>query len=243
MRIAFFNWRDIRHPSAGGAEVVMDQLLCRLAKRGHQVTLFTASYPGSAKQETIKGVEHVHYGGCYSIYLKTHSIYKKRIKGKYDIIVESINGFPFFTSLFAREKVVPLIYQLTKENWYSGLPMPLAFACYHTEELMLSYYRDLPAITISESTKKDLEPLGFRNVSVLQLGTDINPPMKMKILPLILLCFLPFAPAGFSADHQLVDRVAAVVNNEVITQSEFDLIFVPIYEQIRPYFQRKPLEV
>src|SRR3989338_8528114 len=42
-------------------------------------------------------------------------------------------------------------------------------------------------------------------------------------------CFLPLA---FSEEKQLVDRVAAIVNQDVITQSELDMLFRPIYEQI-----------
>ncbi len=42
----------------------------------------------------------------------------------------------------------------------------------------------------------------------------------------------PIAPAEAP---QLVDRVVAVVNNEVITQSEFDLVFQPIYAQVKEH--------
>jgi len=121
MRIACFNWRDIRNPRAGGAEVFVHQVLRRFAEQGHKVTLFTASYSDSPEHETIDGVEHMRYGGKFLIYPKSYFCYKKHIEGKYDVIIESINGPPFFTCLFAREKVVPFIHQLTRENWYSGL--------------------------------------------------------------------------------------------------------------------------
>ena len=65
--------------------------------------------------------------------------------------------------------------------------------------------------------------------------------MKRKFLFLILL-FLAFNPNAFCRDEQLVDRVAAVVNNEVITQSELDVIFRPIYEQIKKAYQGSDLQ-
>jgi len=180
LRIAFFNWRDIRNPKAGGAEVYNHELLKRLARRGHKVTLFTSSFEGSPGHEIIDGIEHVRYAGRLGIYPKSYFCYKKHVEGRYDVIIEGINGVPFFTQLFAREKVVPLVYQITRENWYSGLPFPLAFLGYHTEDLMLRMYRKRPAIAISESGKEDLERLGFGGIDVIYASHDVRPPEKIK---------------------------------------------------------------
>ncbi len=65
--------------------------------------------------------------------------------------------------------------------------------------------------------------------------------MNRKLLFFILL-FLGFTADGFCREQQLVDRVAAVVNNEVITQSEVDMIFRPIYEQIKKAYQGPDLQ-
>jgi glycosyltransferase involved in cell wall biosynthesis len=179
MRIAFFNWRDIKNPMAGGAEVYNHELLKRLADKGHKVTIFTSLFPGAEEKEVIDGIEHIRYGGKFGIYLKAYSCYKKYIEGKYDVIIEGINGMPFFTRFFAREKVVPLVYQLTRQNWYSGLPFPAAFAGYHMEDFILGSYRKNPAITISESTKSDLEKLGFSNIGLVYAAGDVKPPERI----------------------------------------------------------------
>ncbi len=68
-----------------------------------------------------------------------------------------------------------------------------------------------------------------------------NPLMNRKFLFFILLS-LSFITDGFCREEQLVDRVAAVVNNEVITQSEVDIIFRPIYEQIKKAYQGPDLQ-
>lgn len=180
MRIAFFNWRDIKNPLAGGAEVYNHQILKRIVKEGHGVTLFTSSFPGSAPREFIDGIEHIRYGGRFLIYPESYSCYKKHIEGRYNVIVESINGVPFFTNLFAKEKVVPFIHQLTRENWYSGISTPLAFLGYHLEDSMLSIYRKNPAIVPSESTRSDLEELGFADIRVVHGAADIKPPKKIS---------------------------------------------------------------
>ena len=49
---------------------------------------------------------------------------------------------------------------------------------------------------------------------------------------LFLIIYLSFSSLLLAEEKQLVDRVAAVVNKDVITQSEVDLLFRPIYEQI-----------
>jgi glycosyltransferase involved in cell wall biosynthesis len=179
MRIAFFNWRDMGDPRAGGSEVFAHRVLALLAK-SHKVTLFTSGSRGRPERETIDGVEHVRFGGRFSIYALSYPCYKKHVEGRYDIIIESINGVPFFTPLFARERVVSFIHQLTRENWYSGLPLPLAFIGYHVEDLLLAPYHGRLALVPSESTRSDLLRLGFRDVRVIEEAADITPPAEPR---------------------------------------------------------------
>ena len=174
MRIAFFNWRDIRNPLAGGSEVYVHEVLSRLAERGHRVTLFTSSFPNSRARETIDGIEHVRYGGKYSMFAKTESCYSKYVRGRYDVVAESINGVPFFTPLFARERTVALIHQLTRDNWFSGLIFPAALLGYYAEDTLLSFYRDVRCIVPSASTKTDLEGLGFSDVNTVHGASNIS---------------------------------------------------------------------
>lgn len=39
MRILWLNWKDIRHPEAGGAEVYTHEIAKRLVEKGYEVTL------------------------------------------------------------------------------------------------------------------------------------------------------------------------------------------------------------
>ncbi len=178
MRVAFFNWRDMRHPMAGGAELYVHELLSRLAGRGHEAALFTSSYRGAPARETIDGIEHIRYGGRITIYPNAPLAYRRHIRGRFDLIVESINGVPFFTPLFAKEKVVPLVHQLTRENWYSALPWPVAFAGYHSEDLLLRLYSGLTAIAPSPSTKTDLSRLGFSDVRIIYGSSNLTRPRR-----------------------------------------------------------------
>jgi glycosyltransferase involved in cell wall biosynthesis len=176
MRIAVFNWRDIRHPQAGGAEAFIHRLLVQLARDGHTVAMFASSYRDAPVRERIDGVEHFRYGGRFSMYLLSPSCYNDHVRGKFDVIVESVNGMPFFLPLFAEEPVAAFIHQLTRENWYSGLPFPLSFIGYHLEDTFLRPYRKRRAIVPSDSTRKDLRAIGFTDVHVMDEAVDISPP-------------------------------------------------------------------
>lgn len=65
------------------------------------------------------------------------------------------------------------------------------------------------------------------------LYASVPIPMKARFtLILFSMFFLPYTAFAADGRAQLVDRVMAVVNDEVITQSEFDSIFRPIYEEM-----------
>ncbi len=180
MKIAFFNWRDIRHPNAGGAEVFVHNIMRQLVLDGHSVTLFTSRYPGAAESDEIDGISHVRYGGKIGIYINSHSVYKSHIMGRYDVIIESINGIPFFTPLFAKERTVPYIHQLTRENWFSALFFPLALIGYLIEDWLLLPYRKCRTIVPSRSTANDLKRLGFRDISIIPGAAQIVAPQKIE---------------------------------------------------------------
>lgn len=64
-------------------------------------------------------------------------------------------------------------------------------------------------------------------------------PMK-RFFFLLILCLAGLSPLGF-AQSQLVDQVVAVVNDEVITQSELDMILRPLYMQYKSQYPEDKL--
>jgi len=203
MRLAFFNWRDIRHPMAGGAEVYVHEILRALVARGHSATLFSSRFPGSSEREAIDGIEHIRFGGRYSMYATAALCYRKHIRGRFDVIVESVNGVPFFTPLFANEPIIPLIHQLTRENWYSALPFPVAFAGYHMEDAMLRIYRRNPSVAPSPSTKSDLEKLGFHDVRIIYGAAQVERPAGITKESAPTLIYLGRLTKSKRVDHAL----------------------------------------
>jgi glycosyltransferase involved in cell wall biosynthesis len=181
MRILWFNWRDILSPQAGGAEVYTHEVMKRLAKRGHDMTLFTSRFKDCQLNENIDGVEVIREGNKYTVYKKAKD-YLKDYNEHYDIIIDEINTRPFFVPKFAREKkVIALIHQLAREYWFYETMFPLNYiGYYYLEKKWLSNYKDVTTLTVSNSTKIDLEELHFRKIFVVPVGLNITPISNVR---------------------------------------------------------------
>ena len=62
MRILICNWKDRRHPAAGGAEVYTHECAKRWAEAGHEVTLFCAAVEGEPEVDLRPGYRIVRRG-------------------------------------------------------------------------------------------------------------------------------------------------------------------------------------
>jgi glycosyltransferase involved in cell wall biosynthesis len=179
MNILIFNWRDIKNPDAGGAEVFTHENARRWIDKGHSVTWFTSSFPDCKNQEIADGVKIIRDGGKYTVYLKAREYYKKYFSNQsFDIVIDEINTVPFFTPEFVNsgEKIVVLIHQLAREFWFYETKFPINYAGrYFFENRWLKKYKDIPTITVSDSTKNDLMTLGFNNISVVPEGINFKP--------------------------------------------------------------------
>lgn len=176
MRILIYNWRDMKNPRAGGAEVYTYEIAKRLVERGHQVTWFTAAFPGCEKEEVIDGIKIIRAGGRLGVYLQAKSYYRRRFKGEFDVVVDEINTRPFMTPSFVKEPIVVLIHQLAREFWFYETPFPVSIlGRYWLENKWLKRYRNIPTITVSDSTKHDLEQLGFQDITIVPNGYNIKP--------------------------------------------------------------------
>jgi glycosyltransferase involved in cell wall biosynthesis len=181
VRILWFNWRDLKNPDAGGAEVFTYEVMTRLAKMGHEITLFCPLFPNAASNEKIDGIEVIRRGGVFTVYLKAKQFYKRN-KDRYDLIIDEINGKPFLSPKIVGDKpVLVLFHQLIHEIWFYETPFPLNWLCYHyLEKKWLSAYRNTPAITVSASSLQDLEKQGFNKASTVTVGVNTKPLRKVE---------------------------------------------------------------
>jgi glycosyltransferase involved in cell wall biosynthesis len=181
MRILWFNWRDIQNPEAGGAEVFTHEIMKRLAWRGHEMTLFTSRFKDCQLNENIDEVDIIREGNKYTVYKEAKN-YLQSYKHHYDLIIDEINTRPFSTPKFVREKqVIALIHQLAREFWFYETKFPLNYiGYYYLEKKWLSNYKNIMTVTVSNSTKMDLEEQGFKRVLVVPNGLNVTPLSNVK---------------------------------------------------------------
>ena len=163
----------------GGAEVFTREVSKRWVQNGHEVTLFTSEFPGCKREEVLDGVHIIRRGGKYSVYKNAKKYYKEFFsKENFDIVIDEVNTRPFLTPKFVNkgERIIALIHQLAREYWFYETPFPVNYVGYYfLENRWLKNYRNQLTVTVSESTRKDLQDLGFKHVSVVGEGLNFKP--------------------------------------------------------------------
>ena len=181
LRVLWFNWRDIKHPDAGGAEVLTHEVMRRLIRKGYDMTLFVAQIPSGIQDENVDGIKIIRRGGTYTVYNKAKEYYKK-YKDSYDFIIDEINGKPFLTPKFVKEKpILALFHQMVREEWFYEVHFPLNYILYYYQEKKwLSYYKNVPIVTVSNSSKKDLERVGIKKIFIVSEGLNVAPLSRIQ---------------------------------------------------------------
>ncbi|MDQ3099550.1 MAG: glycosyltransferase [bacterium] len=176
-RILIFNWRDTKHELSGGAEVYIHELSKRWVSEGHQVTLFCGNDSTSSRYELVEGVEVIRRGGFYFVYVWAFFYYMLKFRKRYDVVIDCQNGIPFFSSLYSRERVFCLVFHIHQEVFHKYLPKPLAMLAKVLEKNLMPFaYKNCTYLTISESTKRDMEGIGLvgSDIKIIYPGADLE---------------------------------------------------------------------
>lgn len=181
MKLLWFTWKDRKHPNAGGAEVLNEELAKRLTKKGWQVTFVVGGFKECTKEEEIHGYKIIRLGNRFTVYFKAWRYYKRHLQGKYDVVIDEVNTFPFFARFYVREKNFLFIHQLCREVWFYEIFFPLNVIGYILEPLYLWLLRKSDIITVSQSTKEDLIRLGFHEdkIHIISEGIEMEPLKRL----------------------------------------------------------------
>ena len=176
MRILWYNWRDVKNPDAGGAEVFTHEVMRRLTMKGHEATLFTATFSNASNIEYLDGVKIIREGDKFSVYSKARKHYARN-GSEYDFVIDEINGRPFFTPKFVKDKpILGLCHHLSLKAWTLELPFPLGhIGYYYFNRIGLAYYKNTPIVTVSNSSKKNFEQIGLKQVFIVPEGISVTP--------------------------------------------------------------------
>lgn len=195
MKFLWLSWKDAGHPQAGGAEKVLATLCKQLVEDGHEVTILTAAYPGAAARERVDGVEYIRVGSNRYLHsVQALMYYIQHLRNAFDVVIEVVNTAPYLSVLFPdRAKRLLFYHQLARDVWYHEVPRWLAHLGYFVLEpvatKILAGSHTL-TLTISESTKQDLQRFGFaaQRIHVItqpnELATAPRPALSKE--PLVL---------------------------------------------------------
>jgi glycosyltransferase involved in cell wall biosynthesis len=175
LKILALNWEDLKNPQAGGAEVHLQEILRRIAQKGHEITLLCSSFPGAKPIEELDGIRIVRRGSRYNFNLVAPFVLKALLKEKsWDIIIEDINKIPFYTPLYHRLPLLVVIPHLFADTVFKEINFILGLYIYLSEKPIPTIYKGFKFMVISESTKEDLTKRGIpeNDIFVIKCGID-----------------------------------------------------------------------
>ncbi len=195
MKILIINWRSITDPLKGGAEVVTFEHAKRWVKRHNaEITWISAKYDKQINSEQIDGINFIYVGeelkrdSVFNLifsfplfFFLVYKNYKKHFQGKVDVVLDQIHGIPYLTPLYVKEKCILYIHEVAGEIWNKMFPFPVNSLGKFIERQLLKFYKKTLIITGSESTKKDLLNLNFKNENIIIVEHGINiKPLEHK---------------------------------------------------------------
>lgn len=192
MRILVVNWRCVKNPLAGGAEIYLQEICRRLVQRGYEITLLAERFAGSALEEDIDGIRVKRLGGKWtfnwSVYRHIGALVRE---GNFDIVIDDLNKVPFYSPWFTDKPVLVLLMHLFRKSIFREAIAPFALYVYLTESLIPLAYKNCLFAVLSESSKGDVVRLGVarQQITVVPPGTDFaryQPDPGVKKEPVVL---------------------------------------------------------
>lgn len=169
LHIAINAWRDTNHELAGGSEVMIDQLMSGLVRRGHRVEL-RASNPHDDHPYAVH-----HGGGKFTQYLRTPLAHAKHQRHA-DLVVDIANGMAFYSPLWRREPTICFVHHIHTEQWSQWFnPAVAALGRTLERRAMPLVYAGVPYVTVSPSSAEALIDLGVapERIHIVPNGVDV----------------------------------------------------------------------
>ncbi|MDD5178471.1 MAG: glycosyltransferase family 4 protein [Candidatus Nanoarchaeia archaeon] len=173
MKILLLNWRDLKNPDAGGAELYVHRLFTDLAEKGYDIDWFCSSFKNCNIKESYDGINFIRRGTRVSVvfYAFFHYLFNK-----YDFVVEAYNGVPWGTPIYVRKKKMGIFFHRLGDVYIKELGSIVGgFSKFFEDNLMKLIYKRMKFVTISESSKKGMIEIGLKekNISIINPGVDL----------------------------------------------------------------------
>lgn len=182
-RVLILNWRDAWHPEGGGSELYLQQVARRLRLAGHDVTVFTAAYPGARRREDVEGIHYVRRGRHISVYLWAIYLLLTGRLGRPDAILEVQNGIPFLATWFSRAPVTVLVHHVHREQWPVVGPALARFGWFMESRVAVRANRGNRYVAVSDTTRLELIGLGVRADDIDVAYNGLPPQPAFESMP------------------------------------------------------------
>jgi glycosyltransferase involved in cell wall biosynthesis len=187
MNILILNWRDIKNPHAGGAEIVTHEHAKFWVKSGNKVTYFSSYFSGARIEDKIDGVNIIRRGSSiFGVQIQVFFWYLFGRHEQFDLVIDQFHGIPFFTPLYVRTEKIAFIHEVAKDVWKYN-PWPKPFNLIPTivggifEKWMFRLmYKNIPFMTVSESTRDDLVRWGIPSSQITIIHNGVSQPPVTK---------------------------------------------------------------
>ncbi|MCF8239908.1 MAG: glycosyltransferase family 4 protein [Melioribacteraceae bacterium] len=161
MNILVINWRCIKNPEMGGAEIHMHEIFKCIAAKGHKVTLIAHNFKGAEQVEIIDGIETIRVGNKFFFNRQFRRFFLNSKKFQnYDLVVDDISKIPLFTPKYIDKPLVGILHHIHGNSLYKEIPAPLAYYIIRTEKKIPKIYSGTPIFTVSPSTRNELIEMG-----------------------------------------------------------------------------------
>lgn len=184
-KLVWICWKDIRHPQAGGAELVGHEISKRLVGDGWQVVQLVPGFRDCAPEEMIDGVKVVRVGQTILAFYRLPFHFWRHYRQTTTFLVDAFISVGSFAALMmGRRKAALIIFHIESVKWFRqtsfyGVPrwiMPfLNVTGYFIEKaqlLLLALLFRGRVMTISQSTAGELRRHGFGRdrIKVITMG-------------------------------------------------------------------------
>ncbi len=174
-RICVISYRDMKHPEAGGAEVIIQEVFSRIAGQGHEVTLLTGMFPGASETDRIGPLEIHRTGSVYDFNFAAPRYFKSRLASRgFDLVAEDLNKIPLFMPRHTDRPVLAIVPHLFGTTVFRQAPPHIGAYVWFYERFIPGVYRDSMFSVLSMSTRDDLVARGIpaSHVRVIHSGMD-----------------------------------------------------------------------
>ncbi len=182
MKILILNWRDVKHPLSGGAELSLQKHAEYWSKKGARITWISSSAPGLKNKEMIDNIQILRMGNHFTAAISFFMYFKKNNLNDYDVVIDCFHFFPYFSKFYIKnDKIIALINEVAGRVWFANLFFPASLIGYLVEPYIIRSYKKVPFITGSNSAAFDLKKLGIKKKNIIVINHGFNKPERRAV--------------------------------------------------------------